>query len=251
MNDDYTNKISLKAKTNAGPVAVTIETEQGKDGGLSSKIGTKFSYAKFNVDKGQVKADGGRVLETSLKVTPDVKLTFKASKGADLGVDYTKGNFYATGVFDVIDMSRLSASACMGLPKGIKVGGDATYALSGKTGFSGCNVGASYTAGPLFTSITATSKLSQFNIGLLYKVNSDISIASQTTHSSSKMCDVLNVGGAYKAQNIGTIKAKMGSNGILSACLIREIAPKVILTASGSMTATDPSTFKPGFGISM
>jgi hypothetical protein len=33
--------------------------------------------------------------------------------------------------------------------------------------------------------------------------------------------------------------------------LIREIAPKVILTAAGSMSASDPSTFKPGFGITM
>ena len=250
MTDDYTDKVSLKCKKSAGPVAVTIETEQGKGGALSSKIGTKFSYAKFNVDKGQVKADGGRVLETSLGVTPDIKLTFKASKGADLGVDYTKGNFVATGVFDVVDMSKISASACLGLPKGIKVGGDATYGLTGSTGFSGFNVGASYTHGPLFTSVTATSKLSQFNIGMLYKVNKDLSIASQTVHTASKTCDITAIGGAYKAP-IGTIKAKMGSNGIISACLMRDIAPKVTLTVAGTMTATDPSTFKPGFGISM
>jgi voltage-dependent anion channel protein 2 len=250
LTDDFTNTVSLKCKKNAGPVAVTIETEQGKDGGLTSKIGTKFAYAKFNVDKGQVKADGGRVLETSLVLSPDVKLSFKANKGADLGIDYIKGNFYATGVFDVVDMSKVSGSACMGLPKGIKVGGDATYALSGATGFSGFSVGASYTAGPIFTSLTATSKLSKFNIGLLYKVSPELSIASQTVHTADKVCDVLAIGGLYKAP-IGTFKAKMGSNGILSACMIKEIAPKVTLTAAGTMTASDPSTFKPGLAISM
>jgi voltage-dependent anion channel protein 2 len=250
LTDDFTDKVSLKCKKGAGPVAVTIETEQGKGGALSSKIGTKFSYAKFNVDKGQVKGDGGRVLETSLGVTPELKLTFKASKGADLGVDYVKGNFYATGVFDVVDMSKVSASACVGLPKGIKVGGDTSYGLKGKTGFTGFNVGASLTHGPLFTSLTATSKLSQFNIGMLYKVNKDLSLASQTVHTSSKLCDFTAIGGAYKAP-VGTIKAKMGSNGIISACLIREIAPKVTLTAAGTMSATDLSTFKPGLAISM
>lgn len=249
LNDDFTSKVVLKCKKDAGPVTVTIETEQGDGGALSSKIGTKFSYAKFNVDKGQVKADGGRVLETSLKVSPDIKLSFKADKGADLGVDYVKGNFYATGKLDVMDMSKFSTSACLGLPSGLKVGGDATYGLSG-AGLTGFSLGASYTAGPCFASVTATSKLSQFNIGLLYKVNSDISIASQTTHSSDKVCDVLAIGGAYKAP-IGTVKAKMGSNGIVSACLIREIAPKVTLTAAGSMSASDPSTFKPGLTISM
>ena len=233
-------------------MAVTIETTQGDSGSLSSKVGTKFSYAKFNVDKGQVAADGGKVLETSLSLTPDVKLSFKASKGADLGIDYVKGNFYATGSVDVVQMSSITTSACVGLNHGITVGADAKYNLSGaSTGLGGINVGASYATGPLFASVTATSNLSQYNVGLLYKVNPDLSIASQTTHSSSKMCDVVALGGAYKAANVGTIKAKFGSNGIISACLVRDIAPKVTLTASGTFSASDVSTFKPGFGISM
>jgi len=250
LNDDYTSKVFLKCKKSAGPVAVTIATEQGRGGALSSKVGTKFAYAKFNVDKGQLKADGGRVLETSLKLSPDVKLSFKADKGADLGVDYTKGSFYATGVLDVMDMSKLTTSACLGLPSGLKVGGDATYGLNGG-GITGFSVGASYTAGPLFTSVTATSKLSQFNIGLLYKVNNNLSLASQTTHSAEKTCDVLAIGGAYKGCPLGTMKAKMGSNGILSACFVREIAPKVTLTAAASVSPSDFSTFKPGLGITM
>ena len=251
LSEDYTTKVSLKCKKDAGNVGVTIETTQGEGGSLSSKVGTKFNYAKFNVDKGQLTADGGKVLETSLKLTPEIKLSFKASKGADFGVDYVKGNFYATGYMDVMEMSNISTSACLGLKGGFKVGGDAKYNLSGSsTGLSGFNVGASYATGPLFASVTANSKM-QYNVGLLYKVNSDLTIASQTTHSSSKMVDVLAVGGAYKAANVGTIKAKFGSNGIVSACLVREIAPKVTLTASGSMSASDVSTFKPGLGISM
>lgn len=249
LTDDYTDGIILKCKKNAGPVAVTIETVRGTGGALSSKIGTKFAYAKFNVDKGQVNADGGRVLETSLSVSPDVKLSFKANKGADLGIDYTKGNFVATGVLDVMDMSQFSTSACLGLPSGLKVGGDATYGLSG-AGLTGFGAGASYTAGPLFASVTATNKLSQFNVGVLYNVNKDVTLASQTTHSSDKVCDVLALGGAYKAP-CGLIKAKFGSNGILSACMVREIAPAVTATVSGSVSPSDLSTFKPGFSISM
>lgn len=250
LNDDYTTKFTLKSKQSAGPVAVTLETDWGKDGALTSKVGTKFSYAKFNVDKGQIKPDGGKVIETSMKLAPDVKLSFKADKGADLGIDYTKGNFYATGVLDVVDMSKFSTSACVSLPSGLKVGGDLAYALSGSTGVTGFTVGASYTAGPLFTSLTANNK-NQFGIGLLYKVNNDLSIGSMTTHSSAKTCTVLGLGGTYKAPEIGTIKAKFDGNGLVSASLIREIAPKVTLTASGSVQASDLSTFKPGFTISM
>lgn len=230
-------------------MAITIETTQGDSGSLASKLGTKFSYAKFNVDKGQVAADGGKTLETSLKLTPDINLSFKASKGADLGFDYVKGNFYATGTMDVMQMSSITTSACVGLNHGIMVGADAKYNLSGaSTGLGGVNVGASYTAGPLFASVT--SNLTQYNVGVLYKVSPELSIASQTTHSSSKVCDVLAVGAAYKAANVGTIKAKLGSNGIVSACLVRDIAHKVTLTASATMSASDVSTLKPGFGIS-
>ena len=249
MNEDYSTKTTLKCKKSAGPVAVTIETERGEGGALSSKIGTKFAYAKFNVDKAQATANGGRVLETSLKVAPNVKLSFKANKGADLGVDYTSGNFYATGVLDVAEMSKFSTSACIGLPSGIKAGGDATYALAGKSGLTGLNVGASYTSGPMFASLTTGSKFSSVNLSLLYKVNDDLSVASSTTHSSEKTCDVGGVGCAYKA-SFGTVKAKYGGHAF-SASLIKEIAPKVTLTASGSVQGTDFSTFKYGLGIVM
>ena len=250
MTDDFSTSTTLKCKKDAGPVAVTIETERGEGGALSSKISTKFAYSKFNVDKAQATANGGRVLETSLNVAPNVKLSFKANKGADLGIDYTSGNFYATGNLDVLEMSKFSTTACMGLPSGIKVGGDATYSLSGKSGLTGLNVGASYATGPFFSSVVSDNKFSQVNLSLLYKVNNDVSIASQTTHSGDKICDVIGVGGAYKA-SFGTVKAKYSSGGKLSASLIREIAPKVNLTASGTVNVSDFSTFKYGLGIVM
>lgn len=251
--EDYTSKFTLKCKKDAGPVTVTIETEQGSAGALTSKVGTKFNYAKFNVDKGQLTADGGKVLETSLAVTDDVKLTFKAGKGADLGFDYVKGNFYATGSADVMEMSNVAASACFGMAKyGIKIGGEARYNLKGSTtGLTGMNVGASYATGPVFASVTTSSSFAAYNVGLVYKVNNDLSFASQTVHTSSKMCDVLAIGGTFNAPKVGLLKAKVGSNGVVSACIIREIAPKVMLTASGTMSAKDVSTFKPGLGITM
>lgn len=230
-------------------MAVTIETERGEGGALSSKIGTKFSYAKFNVDKAQATANGGRVLETSLKVSPNMKLSFKANKGADLLVDYTSGNFCATGKLDVAGMSKFSTSACMGLPSGIIAGGDATYDLEGK-GLTGLNLGASYASGPVFASLTSGSKFSSVSLGILYKVNDDLTVASQTTHTADKICDVGGVGGAFKAP-FGTVKAKYTGTGLVSASLIREIAPKVTLTASGSVSVSDFSSFKYGLGIVM
>ena len=250
LSDDFTSSISLKCKKNAGPVAVTIETERGSGGALSSKVGSKFSYAGLSFDKIQMKADGGHVLETSLKVAPGVSVAFKGNKGADVCVDYTNGNIFATGMLDVKDMSKISTSACLGLASGMKVGGDLTYGLSGKTGVTAFNVGGSYATGPIFASLTTSSKFSQFNIGLLYKVNNDLSLASQTSHSSAKACDVLSVGGSYKVPSVGTMKAKLGSDGIVSACLIREVASKVTVTGSVSIN-TSGDNFKYGVGIVM
>jgi voltage-dependent anion channel protein 2 len=250
LSDDYTTKFVLKSKNKAGPVTVTIETEQDKSGALTSKIGTKFSYAKFNVDKGQFKADGGRVLETSLALSPELKLSFKADKGADLGIDYKKGSLVATGKLDVMEMSKFSTSACFGLPSGLILGADATYTLAGNKGLTAFNYGFAYGSGPMRASITATSKNS-FAIGLLYKVNPDLSLASETIHSQEKLCNIVAIGGAYKVPTLGTIKAKMGTDGILNACLSTEVVPKVTLVASGSVNPSDLSSFKPGIQISM
>ena len=253
LNDDYTSSVTLKCKGKAGPIGVTIETERSAAGTLSSKVGGKFAYAGLNFDKVQAKADGSNVLETSLAPCAGCKVTFKANKGADLGVEYTAGKITTTGALDVLNMSKLSASTCASVAPGINLGGDLGYNLSGdKGGLSSYNVGASYATGPLFASVTTASKFSTFNVGVLYKVNGDLSLASSTTHTSGKACDVLAIGGAYSGlAGVGTIKAKVGSNGITSACVVKEVAPKVNLTASGSISGTDFSTFKYGVGITM
>lgn len=251
MNDDYTSKYVVKAKKAAGPVTFTIETEQDKSGALSSKIATKTAFNKFSLDKGQLKADGSKVLETSFKLSPDVKLGLKGGgKTIDLCVDYTKGSLFATGVFDVMEMSKISSSVCLGLSNGMKLGADATYSLKGAAGLAGMNAGASYSTGPLFAAVTANNK-AKVSLGLLYKVNKDLSLASSTTHSSDKVFDLVAVGGSYNLPQVGIIKAKMGSSGMLSACITREVVPKVTLTASGSVSTSDLSTFKPGFTLNI
>ena len=251
LNDDYSTKQTLKCKKSAGPVAVTIETARGEGGALTSKVGTKFNYGKLNIDKAQATADGGQVLETSMAVAPGMRVSFKSGKGADLGIDYTKGNMYATGSLDVVEMSKFSGSACVALPSGINAGADVTYGLSGKTGITSLNAGASYATGSLFGAVTTTNKFAAVNLGLTYAVNDKVTVASMSSHSGDNAFSLSAVGGSYKA-DFGTVKAKYAAGGVVSAALIKEIAPKVSLTASGTASASDPaSTFKYGVGIVM
>jgi len=129
------------------------------------------------------------------------------------------------------------------------VGGDVSYALSGKTGVTAFNVGASYTKGPLVAAVTSANKVSSFSLGLMYDVNSTLTVASTSTHSADKAIDGVTVGGLYKAQ-IGDVKAKY-SSGVVSAALVKSVAPKVTLTCSGSAPISDLSDFKYGVGIEM
>lgn len=247
LSDDYTTKTSLKCKKGAGPLAVTIETERSSSGSLSSKVGSKFKYAGLSFDKIQVKADGSTVLETSLKPCPGCSMTFKGSKSADLGIDYTTGKLRATGSLDVKDLSKLSTSVCLGLAPGVDVGADAAYSRSSSS-LSSYGVGASYTSGSLFASVTTASKFSQVNIGLLYTVNKELSLATTSSHSKAKPMESITFGGKYNT-SFADVKAKLGSDGSVSACVIKEVFPKVTVTASGSTSTKDISNIKYGFGI--
>lgn len=250
LNDDYASKVSLKCKKKAGPTAVTIDTSRSSStGSLASKIGAKFSYAGLSFDKVQHEADGSHTLETSMTPAPGLKLSFKGNKGADLGCDYKFGNTCLTGKLDVKDFSKLSTSAALAPMPGMVVGGNATYEFPAEKGLTGYNVGASYTTGPVFAAVTS-SKFSSFNVSMMYKVSPEISLATSTSHSDAKKVDLVAVGGIYKAA-FGDVKAKVSGNGVVSASLIKDVTPGVTLTASGSMSGLDTSTFKYGLGIVM
>jgi len=251
LNDDYTTRTSLKCKKGAGPIAVTLESDRSKDGKISSKIGLKSSYSGLSFDKIQFKPDGTYALETSMKPYAGTKLSFKGGKGADIGLDYAcgKGKLFATGSMDVKDMSKLSGSAAYAIADGIKVGGCATYGLKAG-GISSFNFGATYVKGPLYTSLLTTNKVSGVEAGILYKVNDSLTLASVSSHSKAKPLDGITVGGCYKA-SLCNVKAKVTKDGVVSACVIKEVVPKVSVTVSGTAAASDMSNIKYGIGIVM
>ena len=136
----------------------------------------------------------------------------------------------------------------MSVAGGVTMGGDFAYSLK-DSAVKGYNVGASYSTGPLFAAVTSADKLGSVNLSMMYKVNSDVTVASSTVHSSSKKCSVVGVGGLYKAP-FGDVKAKMGSDKVISASLVKDVM-KTKVTLSGSMVGTDTSTFKYGLGVTM
>mmetsp|Transcript_20588 Transcript_20588/g.24521 ORF Transcript_20588/g.24521 Transcript_20588/m.24521 type:complete len:266 (+) Transcript_20588:58-855(+) len=249
LNEDYTSKVTLKCKKDAGPILVTIDSDRSAAGALSSKIGGKFSYAGLSIDKIQHDSTGNPILETSLSPQPGMKVSFKGGvKNMDLGCDYKTGSLCTTAKFDVKNMSKVSASATYGHTSGIILGGSSVY--NNSKGVEAFDVGASYGSGPLFAAVTSSGKGQSLNLTTMYKATPDLTLATSTNHSASTNLSLVAVGGVYKAP-FGNVKAKYDGDGVLSACLIKDIAPKVKLTASGSITGTDTSTFKYGMGITM
>jgi voltage-dependent anion channel protein 2 len=186
-----------------------------------------------------------------MPLTPEIKLSFKASKGAELIVDYVKGNIIASTSFNPQDLSKAYSAIAVTHPSGVKVGGDVSYGLNGPSaGVANFSAGVNYTQGPLLASVVASNKLTKFEVGLLYKVNDELTLASLTSHTKEKSCIVAGIGGAYKSAAVGgTIKAKWGSDNVIHALYSKEIVPKVSVVATASVKASDFSTVKPGISL--
>jgi len=256
LGDDYQNKVFAKIKTKAGPVGVTCEvTRKSSDNktSLLSKIALKWKGPSgFSIDKLTMKPDGTHAMETSLGgLAPGLKLTFKgddANQG-DLGAEYTKGPIAATAVCDIIMGSTVSGSVCFAAKDNVNVGGSAQYDIKGSA-LKSFGVGASVTQGPLFASIT-TSKFDSADLGLLYTVNSDLKLATSSSHSASKPLDKVTVGCIFN-NNFGVLKGKFTSDGAIEAALIKDVSKGVTVNPSFKISAQKPAdSFAFGLGVTI
>jgi len=253
FGDDYTKKVTCKIKTKAGPVGVTSETERKTKGSTSllSKLSFKWAAGSgFSIDKLQMKPDGSHVMETSLTgVAPGLKFTFKGddAQNGDLGVEYTKGAIGMTAEMDIIELKQVAAS--LAASKGdLAFGGSATYKIAGGS-LDKYSVGASYSSGPLFASVMS-DKLSSVDLGLKYKVNSDLVVGTSSTHSASAPLGAMTAGASFNAP-FGIVKGKATSDGVISAVLVKEVAKKVTITPAVQVKASDFANATWGLGVTM
>ncbi|GMI60699.1 hypothetical protein ScalyP_jg3806 [Parmales sp. scaly parma] len=253
INEDYTSKVTCKIKTKAAGVAITNETTRVDGGALSSKISAKFAGPSgFAVDKFQLLENGGHKVETSLVgVVDGLKFTFKGNldkDAGDLGVEYNKGKTFFTGDMDVIKLTKMNASVCTSMGA-ISLGGKAGYSF-GKNTLTSYDVGASYSAGKLFAALQSGDKLGNANMSLHYAVNSDLKVASMSSHSAAEPLGNVWLGCSYAAP-VGQIKAKVCSDGLVHACLIKKVASGVSITPSLQLAANNIGSLKWGLGCQL
>jgi hypothetical protein len=255
IGDDYTTKVTTKMKTKAGPCTVTSETERvSKDGvSLLSKLSLKYAGPNgFSLDKFQMKPKGEAVVETSLTDKDrGLKYTFKGdiSKKGDLGVEYTKGMLGLTATMDLFEQKKFSTTALVS-QNAFAVGGSANLKTSGGVTLDTFSVGASYSTGPFFAALT-TTKLSSATLAVKYEVSDTLKVVTSSEHSASSPLGGVTVGCVYDAKSNGVIKAKCTSGGEVSAVLVKEIAKKVNISPSVTVSNGDVANAKYGIGVVM
>jgi len=256
LTEDYSNKLSLKCKKSAGPVNITIESSRNpSDGTLSTKIGSKFNVCGVKVDKLQLTQDTNCVLETSLGICNGTTIGFNGnSKTSDLNLEYNQKNITASAVLDVQEFRKFHTQAMVSLKDGtLSLGADAHVDLNAST-VSSVNIGMNYRQGSLFASMSTMDGLNccqtKSNLNFLYQVNPKLSLASNSIHSCEKPLKEITLGGLYKS-SYADFKLKANCCGRVSGCMMKEMAPNVNLTLSGSVSVSEPTKVDYGLGLTI
>ena len=199
-----------------------------------------------------MKPDGHHAIETSLSgLAPGLAFTFKGddSDQGDIGVEYSQGLLSAAASCDVISASSLSGSFSLN-KDALTLGSAATYSLKAND-LDKFSLGASYNSGALFAAVT-TTKLSKATLNVKYTVNKDLTLATSSTHSATSPLSTVTLGAVYAAGDLGTLKAKVTSDGAVEAAVVKDIAKKVTVNPSVRVSAHRPSeTWAYGLGITV
>mmetsp|Transcript_24339 Transcript_24339/g.24946 ORF Transcript_24339/g.24946 Transcript_24339/m.24946 type:complete len:277 (-) Transcript_24339:211-1041(-) len=255
LNDDYDFKHFLKVKTKAPQgVTLTTTTELNSNGGkvsVGGKVSAKWAHESgFALDKLEVKNNGSVVVETSLTgVAPGLKFEFKGddSNKGDLGVVYKQQQYTAAAEVDVAEFSAAKASVLAGT--GPYTGGaSATVSLGDKVDFKSFDVAGSYSVSQkYFAGLSVTDKFSKYGLSLAYFGGGAYTLAGLFDFKPETSAKLLTFGGAYKCNPNTNIKAKVNSNGIVSASVKQSLSTDASVTFATEIPTNDFSAYK--FGI--
>jgi len=251
VNDDFDSKFSLKIKS-SGPANTTFTTNTQldcKSNKLVPKLTTKWVHASgFTLEKLEFSPDCKTTVETSLtSVAPGLKLEFKGNESdkADLSFNYTLPAATITGEFDINNFASVKASVNGGQgPFTVGASADLKIAKSSveSTTFA---VGAGYTVPKqLFVGVRANKNFSEFSALFSYILNKDSTVAAIVNHTSKGPNATLAT--VYKCNPDTSIKAKVNTNGVLSASVKQAFEKKFSVVGSAEV----PSDFNSvKFGI--
>lgn len=221
LDDDYqVSGIQFKNKSktsfNGAVVTTTVDVNQDDKIQTPSKLSWKFPNAlginglsvdKLEMDKGgKLKCEAS--VDNKLHTVKDLKLEVK-SDCVNLDKVTTAATY--TGISDTMLICEFPALKPDAFSLEITRGfGPITGGLKlGMATMTAPDLGCRYVSGPIFASLLAKKKLSEFTAHSSYKVSDDIKVACTYTHSAKPD---FAVGASYKINKDASVKAKVLKN---------------------------------------
>lgn len=258
LEEDFDFKYVLKGKSSAPYGFAGTSTTEYKKGSLLGKLSLKGKYQNTSFDKLELKPDGKAVYEMSYNVQefPGLKLEFKGDEtpNANFTTTYQTKAFNTSAELDVVDFSYLKANAVSRF--GPVTAGTATHLTlpSGKGKFEVKNLDVGVSIA-LPVNVVATVKsakwFSEFTGVVAYEAAKNLSIASLFGFSPSKYLTSLCIGGLYKCNPSTTMKAKVTTNGVISASVKHSLDKTASAVATVEVDVANVSAYKTGFTVTL
>lgn len=258
FKDDYDTKCALKVKTSAPyGVSVTNATEcsGGKTCGLGGKLTFKYNHESgFQLDKLEVKQDGGYVVESSLSnLAPGLKLEFKgdSSNKADIGVVYKSEVATVAADLDLAEFSKANVSVLGGtgpLTAGASVG----LKLADKFDVKSFEVAAGYKViEGLFGGLKVTDKFTTYALSASYVVSPKFTLAGLFRFKPEDSSKSAEVGGVFKWCPNFTLKTKFSTAGIVGVSAKNVIDKTCTVIGAAEVPVSDFAKYKVGVNVTL
>lgn len=267
FNDDFDLKHVVKVKTSA-PKGVTLTTTSdlgacpleslwsGKQSKIGGKVSAKWAHESgFAFDKFECKTNGGFNVETSLTgLAPGLKLEFKGddSNKADLGATYTCSQATVTADLDVAEFSSMKVSALSGNGP-FSAGFSTALSLGDKMDIKSFDVAAAYNvAKHCFSGLKVTNKFSQFGLSFGYfGMGPKFAFTGNLNYNPEKSSTSALFGGVYKCCPSTTMKAKVDTEGVVSASVKQQLEGKCSIVGALQVPLSDMGNHKCGVTVTL
>jgi len=264
LNNDYNfdRKFKLKTKT-ANGVEFTTEGSLIPNKATSGKLSAKFKpFEGISVVKLCVTTQGRFQVEATLEnAFEGASFTVAAEDGANkapqgnVSMKYGSDSFTFNSSVDIVDGPTLYGAGSFGY-EGFVLGGEMKYNTQfddkdAAPSLKDYNAGLAYKGPDYIVSLTTKKKVSEYNLGVHHKVNSDVEVASNFTLNPSSGNKLLTLGGTYTIDKETKFVGKVDSNGVVSTNFIQILRPAVKLIASAQVDAKNLESNSHKFGLQL
>jgi Eukaryotic porin len=258
LNDDYIfdKKVQVKTKTQNGMTYTSTAIQSAKDDSLAGDLELKFSPAPgaavtsklFTSGKMSHEAVFDRLGVEGLKLTLLGGVSSKSNVGVST-LEYQHKSATCTAAVDAIaNVAYVTGTAGTAA---LTVGVDGQYDTAAKE-LRECNVALNYSDGKESeTTVTTLNKGESAKLAYSHAIRPDFSVASEFFYDRRADAKLVTIGAKYDVDQDTTLKAKITSDGLVSASYIQEIRANTTLVLCQKFDVRNPDKASHKFGLSL